>query len=115
VIVFDALALSPVLSQTRTATVQSPGAGAVAVAVMLPAGGRISNPAWPSRFHSILVIVAVAFVGVDVDVNVTVVPATTGFGAQSKSAIGWATATPVASGDTTAPTVAKQAVSRSLT
>jgi hypothetical protein len=48
-------------------------------------------------------------------VNVTVVPATTGFGAQSKSAIGCATATPVPSGDTTAPTVAKQAVSRSLT
>jgi len=52
--------------------------------------------------------------GVDLEVNVTVVPVTTGFGAQSKSAIGWASATPVPSGDTTAPTVAKQAVSRSL-
>jgi hypothetical protein len=54
-------------------------------------------------------------VGVDVDVSVTVVPAMTGFGAQSKSAVGWASATPPPSGDTTAPTVAKQAVNRSLT
>jgi hypothetical protein len=114
VIVFVAWALLPVLSQTRTATVQSPGAGAVAVAVMLPAGERISKPGSPSRFHSILVIVAVALVGIDVDMNVTVVPATTGLGAQSKSAVGAATATPIPSGDTTAATVARQAVSRSL-
>jgi hypothetical protein len=115
VIVFAARALRPALSSTRTSTVQSPGAGAVAVAVRLPAGERVSNPGWPSRSQSILVIVVVASVGVDVDVNVTVVPVTTGFGAQSKSAIGWPSATPVASGDTTAPTVAKQAVNRSLT
>jgi hypothetical protein len=115
VTVFVALALCPALSTTRTATVQLPTAGAVAVAVMLPAGERISNPGWPSRFHSILVICMFASEGVDVDVNVTSVPATTGFGAQSKSAVGAATATPIPSGDTTAPTVAKQAVSRSLT
>jgi hypothetical protein len=36
-------------------------------------------------------------------------------GAQSKLAVGWAAASPVPSGDTTAPTVAKQAVIRSLT
>jgi hypothetical protein len=83
------------------------------VAVTLP-GGRISNPGWPSRSHSVAMIRVYA-AGVDVDVNVTVVPATTGFGAQSKSAVGRATATPVPSGDTTALTVAKQAVSRSLT
>jgi hypothetical protein len=114
VIVFVALALAPALSTTRTATVQSPGAGAVAVAVMLPAGERNSKPGWPSRFHSILVIGLSGPAGVDVDVNVTAVPAMTGFGAQSKSAVGAATATPIPSGDTTAPTVAK-AVSRSLT
>lgn len=114
-IVFVTRALSPALSTTRTATVQSPGAGAIAVAVMLPTGERISNPRWPSKSHSILVIGVFASVGVDVDVNVTVVPATTGCGAQSKSAVGWASATPVPSGDTTAPTVAKQVVSRSLT
>jgi hypothetical protein len=115
VIVFVALALAPALSTTRTATGQSPGAGAVAVAVMVPAGGRTSNPGWPSRFHSVLMIGVFAFVGLEVDVNVTVVPVTTGFGAQSKSAVSWASATPVPSGDTTAPTVAKQAVIRSLT
>jgi hypothetical protein len=114
VIVFATLSLPPVLSQTRRTTVQLPAAGAVAVTVVLPSGGRVSNPSWPSRFQAVLVIVAVASVGVDVDVNVTLVPATTGLGAQSKLAVGWATATPVPSGDTTAPTVAKQAVSRSL-
>jgi hypothetical protein len=115
VIVFDTQSLPPVLSQTRRATVQLPADGAVAVTVLVPAGGRVSNPGWPSSFHAVLVIVAVASVGVDVDVNVTLVPATTGLGAQSKLAVGWATATPVPSGDTTAPTVAKQAASKSLT
>jgi hypothetical protein len=52
---------------------------------------------------------------VDVEVNVTGVPATTGFGVQSKSAVGRARATPTPSGNTTAPTVSRQAVSRSLT
>ena len=85
------------------------------MAVTVPGAERISNPGRPSRFHSVAMIGVYAFVGVDVDVNVTVVPARTGFGAQSKSAFGWATATPIPSGDTTALTVAKQAVSRSLT
>jgi hypothetical protein len=115
VIVFDTQSLPPVLSQTRRATLQLPAAGAVAVTVLSAAAGRVSNPGWPSRFHAILVIVAVASAGVDVDVKVTLVPATTGLGAQSKLAVGWAAASPVPSGDTTAPTVAKQAVSRSLT
>jgi hypothetical protein len=115
VIVFDTQSLPPVLSQTRRVTLQLPAAGAVAVTVPSPSVGRVSNPGWPSRFHAILVIVAVSSVGVDVDVNVTLVPATTGLGAQSKLAVGWAAASPVPSGDTTAPTVAKQAVSRSLT
>jgi hypothetical protein len=51
----------------------------------------------------------------EVDVNVTRLPATTGFGARSKSAAGRARATPDPSGDTTAPTASTQAVSRSLT
>jgi hypothetical protein len=115
VIVFVALSLSPALSTMRMTTVQVPGAGAVAVAVMLPAGERISKPGWPSKFHSIREIGVAAFAGVEVDVNVTVVPATTGFGVQSKLAVGAATATPIPSGDTTTPTVSRQAVSRSLT
>jgi hypothetical protein len=115
VIVFVAVALLPALSTTRTATVQVAADGAVAVAVGLPAGDRTSNPGWPSKFHSIPVIGMFTLAGLDVDVNVTVVPATTGLGAQSKSAVSWATATPVPSGDATAPTVAKQAASRSLT
>jgi hypothetical protein len=53
--------------------------------------------------------------GVDVDVSVTGAPATTGFGVQSKSAVGWASATSDPSGDTTAPIANKQAVSKSLT
>jgi hypothetical protein len=114
VIVFDTQSLPPALSQTRRATVQLPAAGAVAVTVPPPSVGRVSNPGWPSRFQAILVIVAVASV-VDVDVNVTLVPATTGLGAQSKLAVGLAAAVPVPSGDTTAPTAAKQAVRRSLT
>jgi hypothetical protein len=113
VIVFNTQSLPPVLSQTRRPTLQSPAAGAVAVTVP-PSVGRVSNPGWPSRFQAILVIVAVASVGVDVDVNVTLLPATTGLGVQSKLAVGLAAATPVPSGDTTAPTAAKQAVSRSL-
>jgi hypothetical protein len=115
VIVFDTQSVPPVLSQTRRATLQLPAVGAVAVTVPPPSVGLVSNPGWPSRFHAILVIVAVASVGVDVDVNVTLVPATTGLGAQSKLAVGWAAAIPVPSGDTTAPAVAKQAVIRSLT
>jgi hypothetical protein len=112
VIVFVALSLWPALSTTRTATVQSPGAGAVAVTLLVRE--RISNPGWPSKFQSVLAIGVFASVGVDVEVNVTVVPDTTGFGAQSKSAVGGATASPIPSGDTTAPTVAKKAVRRSL-
>jgi hypothetical protein len=111
--VFIALALAPALSMTRTTTFHAPGAGAVAVTV--DAGELTSNPARPSRSQSTLVIGVFASVGVDVAVKVTVVPATTGFGAQSKSTVGTACAAPVPSGDTTAATVAKQAVSRSLT
>jgi hypothetical protein len=48
----------------------------------------------------------------DVDVRVTGVPATTGFGVQSKSAVGSASATPNPSGDTSAPVASKQVVSR---
>ena len=114
-IVFDTQSLPPVLSQTRRATLQLPAAGAVVLTVLSAAAGRISFPGRPSRFQAILVIVAVSSVGVDVDVNVTLLPATTGLGAQSKLAVGWAAAIPVPSGDTTAPTAAKQAVSRSLT
>jgi hypothetical protein len=40
--------------------------------------------------------------GIEVDANVTRLPATTGFGAQSKSAAGRARATPDPSGNTTA-------------
>jgi hypothetical protein len=115
VIALLVVSLSPALSTTRTVTVQVPGAGAVAEAVMLPAGEWISNPGLPSRSQSVPVIGLLAFMGVDVEMIVTMVPATTGFGAQSKSAVGWAMATPIPSGDTTAPTVAKQAVSSSLT
>ena len=114
-IVFVARVLSITPSMMRTSTVQSPAGGAVAVTVVVGAGLLISNPGWPSRFHSIRVIGVSASVGVEVAVKVTVVPATTGVGVQVKSRVGAAPATPVPRGDTTAPTVAKQAVSRSLT
>jgi hypothetical protein len=113
VIVFVARALSLVPSMMRTSTVQSPGRSGVAVAVVVAAGLLISNPGTPSRFHSMLVIRVSA--GVGVAVNVTGVPATTGVGVQVKSTVGGAaSATPVPSGDTTAASVAKQAVTRSL-
>ena len=114
-IVFVARALSTRASMTRTSTIQSPAGGAVAVTVVVEAGLLISNPGWPSRFHSIRVIGVSGSVGVEVAAKVTVVPATTGVGAQVKSTVGAASATPIPSGDTTAPTIAKQAVSRSLT
>jgi hypothetical protein len=85
------------------------------VTALVPAGVVVSNLWSPSRSQSIFLIGRVASAGVDVDVSVTGVRATTGFGDQSKSAVGCARATPTPSGDTTAPTVAKQAVSRSLT
>jgi hypothetical protein len=69
----------------------------------------------PSMVHSAFVMGRRSWKGVDVEMNVTEVPETTGFGAQSKFAVGCAKATPTPSGDTTAPAVAKQAVSRSLT
>jgi hypothetical protein len=66
--------------------------------------------------HSAFVMGRCAWKGVDVEIKVTVVPETTGFGAQSKLAVGCcARATPTPSGDTTAPAVSKQAVTRSLT
>jgi hypothetical protein len=52
--------------------------------------------------------------GVEVEMNVTGVPATTGFGAQLKSAAGCARATAAPSGDRIAPTVSTQTVSSSL-
>jgi hypothetical protein len=94
-------------------TLQVPVAGAVAVAV--PSGDLASILWSPLNSHRVLEIGADGSDGVDVDVNVTGVPATTGFGAQSKSAVGRARATPAPSGDATAPTVSKQAASRSLT
>ena len=111
-IVFVARALSFLPSMMRTSTVQSPGRSAVAVTVVVAAGFLISNPGTPSRFHSMLVIGVSA--GVGVALNVTGVPATTGVGVHVKSTVGAASATPVPSGDTTAATVAKQAVTRSL-
>jgi hypothetical protein len=86
-----------------------PGAGAVTVT-----WGSEGVPATPSIVHCLCVMGADGC-GVDVSVNVTGVPEITGFGVQSKSAVGYASATPAPSGDTTAPAVAKQAVSRSLT
>jgi hypothetical protein len=66
--------------------------------------------------HSALVMGRRSWKGVDVEMNVTDAPETTGFGAQSKLAVGCcATATPTPSGHTTAPTVAKHAANRNLT
>jgi hypothetical protein len=115
VIVFVARALSTTPSMTRTTTVQSPAAGAVAVTLVVEAGLLISKPGSPSRLHSIRVIGVSAPAGVEVAVKVTAVPATTGVGVHVKSTVGCASATPVPIGDTTAPTAAKQAVSKSLT
>jgi hypothetical protein len=107
------VSLSPVMSSTRIVTRHAPGAGAVVVAV--PPGELASNSRSPLKSHRVITIGVDRSTGVDVDVNVTGVPATTGFGAQSKSAFGRARATPAPSGDTTAPTVSRQAASTSLT
>jgi hypothetical protein len=69
-----------------------PGAGAGTVTALVPVGALVSNVRSPSKSQSILVIGVFASVGVDVDMSVTVVPAMTGLGAQSKSAVGWASA-----------------------
>src|ERR687891_2300444 len=105
--------VSPALSSTRIVTLHVPGAGAMAVAV--PSGDFTSNLLSPVNSQRVLEIGMEGSSGVEVEVKVTDVPVTTGFGAQSKSAVGFPMATPTPSGDTTAASVSKHAVSRSLT
>jgi hypothetical protein len=94
-------------------TLHVPGAGAVTVAV--PSGDFTSNLWSPVSSQRVLEIGIAGSSGADVEVKVTEVPVTTGFGAQSKSAVGFPMATPTPSGDTTTASVSKQAVSRSRT
>ena len=74
----------------------------------------VDGPPSHEMLHSYDVIGVRASSGVDVDVNVTAVPVTICWGAHVKPGVGVAEATPVPSGDTTAPTVSRQAQSRSL-
>src|SRR5918992_1249522 len=94
-------------------TLHVPGPGAVTVAV--PSGDLTSNLWSPVSSQRVFVIGTEGSSGVDVDVKITDVPVTTGFGAQSKSAVGFPSATPTPNGDMTAASVSKQAASRGLT
>src|ERR687895_1074779 len=107
------VSVSPALSSTRMVTLHAPGPGAVTVAV--PSGDLTSNLWSPVSSQRVFVIGTEGSSGVDVDVKITDVPVTTGFGAQSKSAVGFPSATPTPNGDTTAASVSKHAASRGLT
>ncbi|HEV3378893.1 MAG TPA: hypothetical protein VG126_16600 [Thermoleophilaceae bacterium] len=101
------------MSSTRMVTFHVPGAGAVTVAV--PSGDLTSNLWSPVSSQRVLEIGTEGSTGVDVEVKVTEVPVTTGFGAQSKSAVGLPMATPTPTGDMTAASVSEHVVRRHLT
>jgi hypothetical protein len=74
----------------------------------------VDGPPSQEMLHAYDVIGLRSSSGVDVDVKVTGVPVTTSWGAHVKSGVGVAEATPVPSGNTTAPTVSRHADNRSL-
>jgi hypothetical protein len=85
------------------------------VVVQVALAGRLSRHVpFCSRSH---VIFTIGMPGskVEVDVKVTGAPAITVVGVHSKLAFGYPSATPTPTGDTTAPTINRQAVSRALT